>query len=296
MQEETINQTLYQELYIAIQEISEKIYINFTNTFNSMILIAGEEITRPVEEWNEGAFQIVERVADQVLLPIGAIFLLATLIFRLIHIFGDSNGFLITNNMQKAVLLGKFILLLYAWENSFDIMNGVLSIGLQAGSRISRIFRNDLVISAEEQFQNILPRTQDIYDWGILIDAVGILICLILAYVVVMIFAFTIYYTVIIWFIETLVYLASSPLALSFFPLDDTQDITKNYVKKIFAMGFRPFFIMLIFMIYGASLPIFLQGDSGLMILINVCAVSGVLYLLLQKTGTISNQIFNVTN
>ena len=287
---------MYKEIYVTIYDLSEKLYGKLFGMLNYTVTETGEKLLLPLENWNEGAFHMVRMVAEQVILPIGAIFIVFVLIARMVQIMNEG----VIDNAGKAVLFLKFIMFLYLWRYSFDIMNRVYAIGLEAGFKVSRLFRNlfrnEIVFDVQEQFQMILDINPQIYDMGILIRAILVLLCMCISYIVTLSFAVTIYYTIIVWFIEIIVQLSVAPIPISFFALEETKDIAQQYIKKIMAMGFRPFFAIMILGLYGVFLPSVGQGESGLSAVLWTIAGSVVFNILLIRAGSFAKGVFDVSS
>lgn len=286
---ELMNKNIYEGLY----ETARKIYLSLFNTLNSMVTVAGDEINQPLEQWNGGVFEVVRNASEQVLLPIGAFIMIFMLIIRILKVVEGGNISGHHNFESLGILLAKFLIFFYIWLNSFKMMNFVFSIGQNAGYRLSNVGTSSIVFRAEENFDNFLLRYPANYDIGAILDAIMVMGILIICYAIATFSGVAIYFIIVWWYFEAYIYLTVAPIPLAFLPAEDWQETGFNYIKMIFTLGFRPFFALLILLMFGGILSFIGKTENIYFMLLESALAGTYLYFMIKRVKSITQRIIN---
>ncbi len=119
------------------------------------------------------------------------------------------------------------------------------------------------------------------YKVTLVIASFGIWICGILVYIRVM-----------LWFVEYLIYASPAPIPYSTWMNKEWSQMGMNYTRKMLALSFEGFFILLLFAVYGGVLEGLQTGDfKQNLVMIIGCGFG--LAVMMFKVGNISASIFN---
>ncbi len=120
----------------------------------------------------------------------------------------------------------------------------------------------------------------------------GYLIILNIARLATWICGILVYISVMMWFIEFLVYAGMAPVPYSTWVNREWSQVGMNYTRKMLALSFDGFFKLLLFALYGGVLGGLELGDfKQSLVMIIGCGFA--LAVMLFKTSTISASIFN---
>lgn len=277
-------------LYDALYENCEKIFDKIFNTLNYRIVWAGENIGQTAQEWNSSAFSLVKSLAENACMPIAGCIITIIFCWEITRLTQESNRMQNVSTDDIMMVLFKFGICLYACARSFDIVMGVYSLGNLAVNRMSGgatgSFGNGMTLNS------VVPKEPATYELGMVIELLGVLIVLGLSLIICNICAAIIYIRVNMWFLEMLVYATPAAIPMATFFNKEWGQMGMNYTRKIMAVGFEGFFMLLMFALYGGVINNISSADfTELMTMMCGCGVG--LIILLFKAGNISSSIFN---
>jgi hypothetical protein len=192
------------------------------------------------------------------------------------------------------IILTKLCIFLYIASRSFDIVDGIAGIGRWAAQRVNPSAASDLTASSLKNL--IEPKGEgELYDFGDVFMMMSNLLLVAAARILSFAVAVAIYVKVNIWYMELLVYMSVAPIPMSTFMNREWGQMGQNYVRKMLAVGFEGFFMLLMFGLYSALLTKVVTGggdDFTWNMLVSVgCGIA--LLLMLAKSGNISASVFN---
>lgn len=287
---ENFIQDLFKELYSGLYENCEGIFNNIFDTLNSRVEWAGENIGRSLEEWNPSSFSLVNSLAENAFMPIAGFIITFVFCYELIHMCQEGNRMQNIKLENIIMVLFKFVICLIACVRSIDIVMGCYSLGSWVSAKISG--QTEGTFGSGITLDDVVPSSPSYYDFGLIIELLGVLIVLCLSLFICNICAVIIYVKVNMWFIEMLVYSVPASIPMATFFSKEWGQMGMNYVRKIFAVGFEGAFMLLMLVLYGGIISNISSTDF-LELMTMMCGSGVGLIFLLFKAGNISASIFN---
>lgn len=284
-----ILRAVYTPLYDSVQKSMEDLF----SVLNYEVTKAVGRINGGVQAWNEDAFNLVEKIAENVCIPLAATFITVIFCWELIRIVQESNNMNSANPKKIMLVLMKFGLCLLVCAKSFDIIMGISDLGAWASEQLG------LLTSSEMRSFNVdlsemtgLVRQPSEYDVGMLMTLGGYKIILFIGKIGIAICGAIVYIRVMLWFLEILLYASAAPIPYSTWINKDWSQVGMNYTRKMLALAFEGFFMLLLFAIYGGVISGISSGDF-LKNMIMMIGCGFALSVMMFKTGSISASIFN---
>ncbi len=198
------------------------------------------------------------------------------------------------NNVQPKkimLVLMKFGLCLLVCAKSFDIVMAFYDVGGWASAKLGGLTSTNLR-QFNVDFNEVLDAAPDVYTVGMLMNLCGYKIILFIGKIGISICGIIVYIRVMLWFLEILLYASTAPIPYSTWINKDWSQVGMNYTRKMLALAFEGFFMLLLFAIYGGVVSGVSSGDfMQNMVMIIGCGFA--LAVMMFKTGSISASIFN---
>lgn len=280
-----IIKTLYDPIYRSVQK-------NMNNLFsfiNSQILNATHQIVAGPKAWNSSAYNAMQTVAETICLPIAGCFITIIFCWQLISMVQDSNAMQAVKPDRLMFTLMKFCLCLYVCANSFKIIMAFCDLGIWAATKV--YLNTNTYVSFSHSLSD-LGLAADDYTFDNLMKLAGYWLAIKLALLAVWICGIIVYIRTMIWFVELLMYASAAPIPYSTWMNKEWSQVGMNYTRKMLALSFQGFFILLLFSLYGAVLSGLNLGDfTQSLVMILGCGFA--LAMMMFKAGPISESIFN---
>ena len=286
-----LGQKILKGLYEGLYGSCENIYNNIFNTLNYRISEAAGNLGQSIESWNGGAFSLVRTVAENVCIPIAGCIIIFIFAWEMVRMCQDSNQMQHIRPDQMLLTLMKFAICLWVCTKSFEIVLGIYSIGNFAIARLAGI-SSSANFGADRTLNDIIPASQEVYEIGMIIKLLGVLLILCISLAICYACAVIIYLQVMVWFLEMLIFAVPASIPFATFFNKDWGQMGMNYTRKIMALGFQGFFMLLIISIYGGIVNSTSSSDFMEMMTM-MCGAGAALIILLSKSGNISSSIFN---
>lgn len=277
----------YKGMYICVEE-------NFQGLFDSLnqeLSSASQQIAEGPKLWNSSAYSLMESVAENVCIPIAAAFITVIFWWELIHLMQEKNSMQDVKPEKLLLVLMKFALCLIVCANSFKIVMGFCDLGIWAVSQLRTMTQTSISMVAPSM-EDIVPAELDRYEFVDLLRMAGYLILINLAKFGVWICGIIVYIRVMLWFVEFLIYASVSPIPYSTWVNREWSQVGMNYTRKMLALSFEGFFILLLFAMYGGVLGGLQAGDFVESLVMTLGCGFG-LAIMMFKVGNISASIFN---
>lgn len=287
---EELSRRLYRNAYNAVYQSCEDTYRNIFDSINRNVGEAATSIGQDIQSWNGGAFAIVRTVAENVIIPIGGMFIIILFCWELIHMLQESNQMKVVGPEQFLFLLMRFLICLIVFSKSFDIVMGLYTVGQYAASSLSATTTGTFGVGM--QFENMIPRDPPVVELYDVFKLVGVMLVLMSAWGIATVCGLIIHFQITMWFIEMLVYAAPAAIPLSTFFNKEWGQVGMNYTRKMLALGFQGFFMILMVVIYGGIMNTGYSNNLTEMVTF-MCGAGVVLAILILKSGKISESIFN---
>lgn len=286
-------QSMYQGIWDGIHEIW-----NWMQGIQAFFFSNSRElISQSPSGWNERAFLFIKQVVENAAIPVAGCIITFVFCWQLVSMMQESNQ--MHNIKPETILLLsiKLIICLLVCANAFKIVCGLFDMGAWAAKLVPR---NSIIGPGNGSLENILPRDNpNGYSFGSCMIMLIYLLITFIALAIEAIIGMLVYVKVNIWFMTLLVYMAAAPIPFATFVNKEWGQIGMNYVRKMLAMSFQGFFMLIVFGLYSAmcsnvlSLDMAGLGNSYFMSMIVTCGCGAGLISLLNQTGSISASVFN---
>ena len=289
-------------LYNAFQSIFGTMYNYFYGKCKESLNVLFDELNRKVnwasrelatspKSWNSDAFDLAESIAENTLMPIAGCIITFIFCWQLVHMMQENNYM---QNIRPENILLTLIglgLCMLACSKSFQIVMGFVEIGTDASAAI---FGKSTVgtFGAGANIDDILPPITSDFTFGNVMSAMVTWMVLGLAKLLVYVMTAIVYIRINLWFIELLLYAAAAPIPLSTFGNKEWGQVGMNYVRKMLALSFEGFFMLLSFAMFGAVTSGISGGDFNEEITM-ILSAGIALCFIMCKAGNISASIFN---
>lgn len=284
-----ILKTLYNGLYRSVENSLEGLF----DSLQQEITKASINITSGPKLWNSSAYSTMQTVAESVCIPIAGAFITLIFCWELIHLVMDSNAMQNVKPDKLMFILIKFCLCLIACARSFQIVMAFCDLGIWAASQLRTTTQTNLTFTptlAELGISNPPPGEE--YTLELILELAGYKIILSLAKIAVLICGILVYIRVMLWFVEFLLYASMAPIPYSTWMNKEWSQVGMNYTRKMLALAFEGFFMLLLFSVYGGVLGGLNLGDfTQSLVMIIGCGFA--LAVMMFKVGNISSSIFN---
>ena len=258
-----IIKSVYTALYQSVGENLQGLF----DSLNSELSRASRQITLGPKLWNESAYGLMQDISENVCIPIAAAFITLIFCWEMIHLVQESNSM---QNIQPERVMC------------------FCDIGSWAGSKL----RGATVSISMAPSLADLGLPEDGYTLENLMKLAGYKVTLVLASFGIWICGILVYIRVMLWFVEYLLYASTAPIPFSTWMNKDWSQMGMNYTRKMLALSFEGFFILLLFSVYGGVLSGLQLGDFK-QSLVMVIGYGFGLAVMMFKVGNISASIFN---
>jgi len=288
-----LGQRLMGGIYEAVHEICSHLFGFLFYYLNHQVKWAQEELNQPVSEWNESVFILIrDIVAKDVCIPIAASFITFIFCYEIIQILQDENRMRNITRQTLFITIMKFSICGLMCAKSFDIVMGFYEIGTKAvqilGNQTSGTLNESLL-----SFDEILPATIDEYELIHVFQIIGDMLLILFAIIIVVILSAIIYVRVTVWFLEFLIYASMAPIPFSTFNNKEWAQVGMNYTRKMLALSFEGFFMLLMLAMYGYITAGLSAGADFIETLTMLLGTGVALITLMGKAGNIAASIFN---
>lgn len=286
-----------------LKKLYDSLYGSLEQSFDDLFSILNNEVSKAAGNIKGGPaafgggtpFATIQGIAENVCIPLAAAFITVIFCWELIHLVQESNSMNHVKPDRIMIVLMKFALCLLVCAKSFDIIMGFYDVGAWAVKELGQHSASDLAkFTYSFKLSDVLERDPKPgeCDLGMLMTLCGYKIMLFLSKIGIAICGVIVYIRIMIWFLELLLYAAAAPIPYSTWINKDWSQVGMNYTRKMLALVFEGFFMLLLFAIYGGVVAGISYGDfMQSMVMIIGCGFA--LAIMMFKTGNISASIFN---
>lgn len=282
-----IIKSMYDPLYKSVEESLQGLF----DSLNRELSQASSQIALGPRQWNGSAYELMQNISENVCIPLAAAFITVIFCWELIHLVQESNSMQNIQPERLMLVLIKFALCLIVCAYSFKIVMGFCDMGTWAAGKLRELTSASVSISMEPSLSD-LGVPADEYTIGSLMKLAGYKVTLVLASLGIWVCGILVYIRVMLWFVECLIYASTAPIPFSTWMNKEWSQMGMNYTRKMLALSFEGFFILLLFAVYGGVLG-GLQLDDFSQSLVMVIGCGFGLAVMMFKVGNISASIFN---
>lgn len=285
---------VWRAMYHGLYKLTRIVFGNIQNVLNDGILRSRNILNSTPQEWNEIAFAFIKGVAENAAIPVAGCIITFIFCWQLISMVQESNQMHNIKPETIVLLLMKLAICLLVCANSFKIVCGLFDLGHWATDKITFV-----EIGGDEiNFNLVLEEDPEECSFGEVMAMLVNLIMTVIAEGVVYILNVVMIIKVSMWYLEILIYASAAPIPFSTFINKEWGQVGMNYLRKMLAMSFEGFFMIVAFGIYEAMV-INIIGSTGnapdkyMMSIVTTCGCGCGLIIILNKTGSIAASIFN---
>lgn len=289
-----IGQSLMGSIYEAVHDLCEHLFGFLFFYLNKQISWAQEELSQPINEWNESVFTLIrDIVAKDVCIPIAASFITFIFCFEMVHILQDENRMRNINRQTLFITIMKFVICGIICAKSFDIVMAFYELGTDAVEKLG-VQANGTLDKSLLSFSDIIPAEFEEYKLVYVFQIIGDLLLIVFSIIIVVVLSAIIYVRVTVWFLEFLIYASMAPVPFSTFNNKEWAQVGMNYTRKMLALSFEGFFMLLMLAMYGFITAGLEPGIDFVATLTMLLGTGVALIALMGKAGNISASIFNL--
>lgn len=258
--------------------IYNSMFVNINNKINE----AGGIISQSPKSWSSGAFDLIQSISENVIFPIAGIIITYIFVYELINLVTESNSMKTITPKEVMLVIVKALVAVIILSKCFRIVMAFFEMGNYVTRKVTadNVDIGNTVDISEVLASESIPS---------LLGAVALLG---IAWVIVYFLTVAIYIAINAWFLEIFIYSSAAAIPFATFLNKEWGQIGMNYTRKIMALAFQSFFMLLCMMIYSARLSDVATGDLTNK-LIEIVGGGAVLVFTLFKCGNISASIFN---
>ena len=287
---EKISCELYQGLYDSV----EGQFNSIADTMNTGITAASRTVTTSPQRWNADAFTFIRGVAENACIRMAACILTFIFCWEIIHLVQEGNQMHNIKPETMVLLMLKLGVCLTACSKSFEIVSGFFDVAAWASAKVGAgAISTGSVVSLEDMG---LARELAEYTMGDVFKMLTNLILTAMTKWITYAITIAVLLRVNLWYLELLVYASAAPVPFSTFINKEWGQMGTNYIRKMMAVAFEGFFMLVVFGLYTALTQNILSvsgTDAYLMGMVKTCGCGIALFLMLGKVGNISASIFN---
>lgn len=287
-------QNIWMSLYQGLWDATEKIFDTMQDTLSTQIDSSRTLVSTTPQNWNSTAFTFIRGVAENAAIPIAGCIIAFIFCWQLISMVQESNQMHNIKPETMLILMIKLGICLLVCAKSFDIVNGLFETASWAVGHIPRRFSS--YSGSFVTLETLIEREPAEYNFGLVAQMLINLIITAIAKLVIYVISVAIYIRVNMWYLELLIYASAAPIPFSTFINKEWGQVGMNYLRKILAMAFEGFFMIVAFGLYSALVTHALTSsgsDTYLMSMVSSIGCGAALTMILNKAGIISSSIFN---
>lgn len=290
--------SVWKSMYQGLYNVTGAVFSKIQDVLSEGILRSRNILNSTPQEWNETAFSFIKGVAENAAIPIAGCIITFIFCWQLISMVQESNQMHNIKPETIVLLLMKLVICLLVCANSFKIVCGLFDLGHWATEHIKFVEINNPDGSGIIDFNNILNSELPEYGFGDVMTMLVNLIMTVIAQVIVYVLNVVMIIKVSMWYLELLIYASAAPIPFSTFINKEWGQVGMNYLRKILAMSFEGFFMIVAFGIYEAMVINIIVSngnapDKYMMSIVTTCGCGFGLIMILNKTGSIASSIFN---
>lgn len=260
----------------------------FTDVNDKVGTVAGEVAKTP-QDWNPGIFNMVQRLSEDVMVPIAGMVISFVLIYELITMVVDKNNMHSFDTSLFFRFVFKACIAVTLLSQAADITMAVFDVGSHAVGQAAAAINGSTSLDVQDTLVNMFHNSMDTMGIGELIK-LGLETMVVSFSMEIM----SVLITVILYgrMIEIYLYVSIAPIPAATVTNREWGAIGTNYLKGLAALAFQGFFIMVCVAIYAVLASGISVASNLHAALWSVAAYTVLLCYSLLKTGSLSKTVF----
>ncbi|MBS4900068.1 MAG: hypothetical protein KHZ87_04805 [Clostridiales bacterium] len=266
-------------------------YKNMFNTINNWSGIVSTNAGADPASFSPEVFSMVHKISQNVIVPIGMIFLTYVACFELINIIKDYNNFHDNTLRSLFLWIAKTAIGVMLVTKCWDIVMAIFAMGQWVVRATTGILSAELAL--DPGTLDVIRQNLENYPaaglfglwFSTLVVAFLSQLIAVVAYAIVIARIFEIYMTI-----------SLAPIPFSTLIHSEHKGMGQNYIKSLFALAFQGFLIMILIAIYIALAKASITSDANIgMVQLKMLGAQFVLMFMLFRTGSIAKSIFGAS-
>ena len=253
---------------------------------------AGQQLGETPQSFNAGVFSILEKITNNILVPVGILILSCLMFYELIDLILQKNK--VDEPIDYRYLikwLFKVVLGVVILSNSWTIVNGIMGFCQYVITSVSGLVTGEIT-ETTSSLDAFTQQLESYSTWTLIWFSVLTFIANLFNYIYTLIVPIFVFLRI----FEIYLLLSASPIPMSSFMNKEFSAMGVNYLKRISAKGLQAV-LMLVPLAMGAGLQSQLlsaqAGEIGTAIG-NIFIGNIVLLIMLAKTGGVANAIMGI--
>ncbi len=260
-----------------------KAFISLLDQVNGSVTTAGNTLGTSLSNWQPSIYGMIQQVSENAILPIAGMIITFVFCYELISTITATNNMhdLEVTTVFKSIF--KAVIAVYLLSHALDFVMAFFDVGQWVAGKVAGASTD---MTTGISIDAILATS----DFGELLSA---LMMLVLAKLIM--WLLSIFITLAVWirFFEMYLYASLAPIPFATFMNREWGTMGTNYVRKILALAFQAFIMLLCIAIYSALISSLGSSSDFYAALTKAIAGGLCLTLVLWRSGTISNSIFS---
>lgn len=253
---------------------------------------AGQQLGETPQSFNAGVFSILEKITNNILVPVGILILSCLMFYELIDLILQKNK--VDEPIDYRYLikwLFKVVLGVIILSNSWTIVNGIMGFCQYVITSVSGLVTGEIT-ETTSSLDAFTQQLESYSTWTLIWFSVLTFTANLFNYIYTLIVPIFVFLRI----FEIYLLLSASPIPMSSFMNEKFSAMGVNYLKRISAKGLQAV-LMLVVLAMGAGLQSQLlsaqAGEIGTAIG-NIFIGNIVLLIMLAKTGGVANAIMGI--
>lgn len=253
---------------------------------------AGQQLGETPQSFNAGVFSILEKITNNILVPVGILILSCLMFYELIDLILQKNK--VDEPIDYRYILKwlfKVVLGIIILSNSWTIVNGIMGFCQYVITSVSGLVSGEIT-ETTSSLDAFTQQLESYSTWTLIWFSVLTFTANLFNYIYTLIVPIFVFLRI----FEIYLLLSASPIPMSSFMNKEFSAMGVNYLKRISAKGLQAV-LMLVVLAMGAGLQSQLlsanAGEIGTAIG-NIFIGNIVLLIMLAKTGGVANAIMGI--
>ena len=259
----------------------------FDSVNNRVGTIAADVGTTP-GNFSPEIFNLIRNISESVILPIAGMILTFIACWELIHMIIDLNNLANFETWNFFRWIFKTFVAVMLVSNTFDIVMAVFDVAQQVIVRSGNLITGSTAVGTEA-LQN-MQATMESMDLG---SVMGLYMLSSVFRITLEALAIVIFVIVYGRMIEIYLMASLAPIPMATFGNREQSMVGQNYLRRLAALGFQGFLMMICVGIYAVLIQSISYSDDIIRSIWIVMGYTVLLCFTLFKTGSLSNRIFN---
>ena len=261
----------------------------FTDVNDKVSTIAGE-VSKTPSTWNNGIFNLIQNLSQNVMVPIGGMIISFVLVYELINLIIDKNNMHEIDTSLFIRFFMKACIAVSLLSQTFDIVMAVFDVGSHIVTNAGGLISGSTNIAVGPTLLSMFSSSLSSMEIGELVslgmETMIVSMCMKIMSVLI---------TVVLYgrMVEIYLYISVAPIPAATVVNREWGSIGTNYFKGLCALAIQGFFIMVCVAIYAVLVSSIAVATNLHSALWSVMAYTVILCFSLFKTGSISKSILN---